>query len=175
MTKYIISMADIPAEGREFLFSEQELWLEPCKDYHIEAKTKTPVEGRLTVLPQGPKSCLVRGQLEGQITLPCDRCNADSVVTISEHFDVYEEVGDTDEADEPRLFEEDGQVKLDAGAILWEQFLLALPAKPLCRENCKGLCPKCGADLNKGDCGCETQSADPRLAVLRGLKIPDKK
>jgi hypothetical protein len=46
----------------------------------------------------------------------------------------------------------------------------ALPLKPLCREECKGLCPSCGADLNKGPCSCKGKKGDPRLAALKKLK-----
>jgi uncharacterized protein len=47
---------------------------------------------------------------------------------------------------------------------------MAIPMKPLCREDCRGLCPECGADWNAGDCACEKTKVDPRLEVLKGLK-----
>jgi len=54
--------------------------------------------------------------------------------------------------------------------IAREQVLMAIPMKPLCREECLGLCPACGKDRNMGDCGCERASVDPRLEVLKSLK-----
>ncbi len=54
--------------------------------------------------------------------------------------------------------------------VLRDQLFLALPLKPLCREECKGLCPSCGADLNKGPCSCKAKKGDPRLAALKKLK-----
>jgi uncharacterized protein len=54
--------------------------------------------------------------------------------------------------------------------IVREQVLMAIPMKPLCREDCRGLCPECGADWNSGDCACEKIKIDPRLEVLKGLK-----
>jgi len=51
-----------------------------------------------------------------------------------------------------------------------EQFYLALPMKPLCREDCKGLCPRCGEDLNVKGCGCVIETADPRWEALKTLK-----
>ena len=54
---------------------------------------------------------------------------------------------------------------------LWEEFSLALPVKPLCRPDCRGLCPECGKNLNEGACGCSRDSGDPRLAALRQLKV----
>ena len=62
----------------------------------------------------------------------------------------------------------DDQIDLDE--VLREQFYLALPMKPLCREDCAGLCPQCGTNRNTGTCSCETEPEDPRLAPLRRLK-----
>jgi uncharacterized protein len=54
--------------------------------------------------------------------------------------------------------------------IAREQVLMAIPMKPLCRDDCRGLCPNCGADWNAGDCLCEKNTLDPRLEVLKSLK-----
>jgi uncharacterized protein len=62
----------------------------------------------------------------------------------------------------------DDQINLNE--VLREQFYLALPMKPLCREDCAGLCPQCGINRNTGTCSCATEFEDPRLAPLRGLK-----
>jgi uncharacterized protein len=58
---------------------------------------------------------------------------------------------------------------LDLGEMVREQFYLALPMSPLCREDCKGLCPRCGTNLNQGTCACDVRWEDPRLAGLRTL------
>ena len=57
--------------------------------------------------------------------------------------------------------------QIDLNELLREQFYLALPMKPLCREDCTGLCPQCGTNLNTGTCACAPQWEDPRLAPLR--------
>ena len=59
--------------------------------------------------------------------------------------------------------------KLDLDDLVLSDILLELPYKSLCREDCRGLCPHCGKDLNDGLCGCRSQSVDPRLEVLRQL------
>jgi len=59
---------------------------------------------------------------------------------------------------------------LDLGDIIREQFYLALPMKPLCRPDCKGLCPVCGINRNRETCGCRTEWVDPRLEPLRNLR-----
>jgi len=60
--------------------------------------------------------------------------------------------------------------EIDLGQLMQEQFYLALPMKPLCKDDCKGLCPNCGTNLNKATCDCTTHWEDPRLAALRALK-----
>lgn len=59
--------------------------------------------------------------------------------------------------------------QIDLNELLREQFYLELPMKPLCREDCKGLCPQCGTNRNTGTCTCTTEWEDPRLAALKGL------
>ena len=59
--------------------------------------------------------------------------------------------------------------KLDTVSLLRDDILLELPSKFLCKESCKGLCPKCGKNLNEGECSCSTKETDPRLAVLKQL------
>ena len=58
---------------------------------------------------------------------------------------------------------------LDVADLLREQFLLALPMKPLCSEACRGLCAVCGANQNRTTCKCSPRWEDPRLAALKGL------
>lgn len=59
---------------------------------------------------------------------------------------------------------------LDLQPLVRDALLLELPLAPLCSEDCKGLCPNCGADLNDGPCSCDTRPADPRWSVLDSLK-----
>src|SRR5690606_40708225 len=60
--------------------------------------------------------------------------------------------------------------EVDLSPPLRERLLLTLPTLPLCRDDCAGLCARCGADLNTGPCGCPAEEGDPRLAVLRTLR-----
>ncbi len=76
------------------------------------------------------------------------------------------------EEDLTTAFYRDGM--LDLVDLLREQFMLALPMKPLCTEACRGLCPQCGTNLNKTQCGCAPTWEDPRLAPLKSLLTRDK-
>lgn len=61
--------------------------------------------------------------------------------------------------------------ELDLRALVYEQVMLALPYRALCREGCRGLCPSCGADLNETACGCAAPQTGGKFLVLRGLKV----
>lgn len=69
-------------------------------------------------------------------------------------------------------YEEDS---IDLDALLFEQIMLHMPIKPLCRESCKGLCPRCGIDLNVAGCSCRDETFDERLAVLKQFKVQPEK
>lgn len=61
--------------------------------------------------------------------------------------------------------------EVDVSRLILEQIVLALPTRPLCTETCQGLCPQCGINRNTEKCACVIERGDPRLAVLRNLKL----
>jgi uncharacterized protein len=75
-------------------------------------------------------------------------------------------------ADDLGLTEYSGD-EIDLGQMMREQFYLALPMKPLCRQDCQGLCPVCGKNRNRETCSCESTWVDPRFEVLRNFKKTD--
>ncbi|MCR5502732.1 MAG: DUF177 domain-containing protein [Lachnospiraceae bacterium] len=101
------------------------------------------------------------------LIMQCDRCLKDTEVPFSLSFErelLSKEL--RDEAEEP---EECGYLEenlLDVYGLIEEELLLSLPEKVLCRKDCKGLCPVCGANRNEKECGCDTFVPDPRLAGL---------
>lgn len=72
-----------------------------------------------------------------------------------------------EENDDYIIADEDGYI--DLAAVFADELLLELPTKLLCSDGCKGLCPKCGINLNHGTCGCVHKEIDPRLEVLKAL------
>ena len=95
----------------------------------------------------------------------CDRClkRFDNPKSVRCEYMLAERV--EEESDEIVLLE-DG--KVDAGELARTAFILEMDSKTLCSEDCKGLCPRCGADLNLGPCSCKKE-LDPRLAALASL------
>jgi uncharacterized protein len=124
------------------------------------------------------------GSFKGTLTVACSRCVEPVAIPIDEKvlvtfMPLHEMPEDTDEAsedgaevgeDDLDLFPYEGE-QVDLEPLLREQFVLAVPFAPLCKETCKGLCPQCGIDRNTGTCTCAAPM-DPRLAALKGLKLP---
>ena len=115
------------------------------------------------------KAEVTRLVLECTVTVekPCDRCGRQTAKTLSvpiERVLVRELAGE--EQDTFLVLEDD---KLDLFELCFGEVLLALPMKFLCTEDCKGICPSCGKNLNDGSCGCVTKSIDPRLQILAEL------
>jgi len=97
-------------------------------------------------------------------TLPVDAAFDVRYLPASEHGDGESEVAEEDL--DTSVYRDD---QIDLNEVLREQFYLALPMKPLCREDCRGLCAQCGTNLNTGTCECEPVWEDPRLAPLKEL------
>ncbi len=109
------------------------------------------------------------GEAETVLDTRCDRCLRPMTLTLDVPVETLLAERLEDEENDEIVLLEDGQVDVDE--IFTTACILALDGKHLCREDCKGLCPTCGADLNDGPCGCKKET-DPRLAVL--AKLLDK-
>lgn len=112
---------------------------------------------------------LVRGAVTTPVTLSCARCLATRVDEI--HADVVELFSATGDDDEPGYEIVDATIDLDA--LLRDALAAATPVRPLCRPDCPGLCPTCGADLAVAPCGGHDDRHDPRWAALSRLQLPD--
>ena len=123
------------------------------------------VEGRLS--PAGQSRFYLSGHISGQVAMECRRCLTGVTEDVSDELHaVFAPSGDT-EVDDPDVFDFDPQGRdLDLRPAVRESWLLAVPAFAECREDCKGLCPNCGADLNEGECACEP-ARDSRWDALR--------
>ena len=106
-----------------------------------------------------------KAQLECSFTAVCARCCKEFSGTLAHGFEYPVAEKLESEEDDRFLLLEDGC--LDAEAVCAEELILNLPSRFLCREDCKGLCPECGADLNAGACSCGGRRTDPRLEKLK--------
>jgi uncharacterized protein len=117
------------------------------------------------------------GRAQTTLTLECSRCLEPFAVPIDARFDLMflpaaTNIGDNDE----EVHDDDLGVAyyqedvIDLGQVLREQLYLSLPMKPLCREDCRGLCPVCGINRNRETCQCQAEWVDPRMEALRKLR-----
>ena len=117
------------------------------------------------------------GTVQTTLELPCSRCLEPFRMPVDAAFDLrYHPASEMSRDEESQVEEDDLETsyyrddQIDLNELLREQFYLALPMKPLCREDCQGLCAQCGTNLNTGTCECGPAWEDPRLAPLKQLK-----
>jgi len=142
------------------------------EDYRVV----TPVELLMDVEKAGGDAFRVTGHVAGRLELTCSRCVEPFEVPVDSEFELRyvpaeQNVGEAEreiaEDDLTTAFYREGV--LDVTDLLREQFQLVLPMKPLCSDDCRGLCPECGANLNRTECGHAPKWEDTRLAPLKGL------
>jgi uncharacterized protein len=117
-----------------------------------------------------------QGRIAGTIEGHCGRCLKIYSFPLEKEFD-FVLAPDTTSPKNKELsagelglsFYRGDEVNLEP--LIREQVLLALPTRPLCDENCRGLCPNCGVDLNERDCRCHSSQSDPRMAIFRDMKV----
>lgn len=136
-------------------------------DYEIA--NKKPIKFILTTVDK--KTILVEAKVELSLIIPCDRC-LESVIK-DFNIKINREVNmavtvlpNEDELDEANFMSGNN---LDVDKLVHGEILLSLPMKVLCDDNCKGICNRCGANLNHGTCDCDVTDLDPRMAVIRDI------
>ena len=162
---------------RTFAPSEFAASVGPDEEYTVVA----PVRLVMDVHKDGD-AYRVTGRVATRLRLACGRCLEPFEIPIDSPFELrYVPEITAAAGDEEREVAEDDlttafykEDAIDLGELMHEQFVLALPMKPLCDEACKGLCAECGTNLNTATCDCAPRWTDPRLAALKGYATPSK-
>jgi uncharacterized protein len=136
-----------------------------------------PLKAHLTVYRAGSKFVL-EGRLSGRLILTCDRCLETYGYALETSFRLFLSPPPAEsDRSEIELMEEDLALdfltadEIQVEDVIREQVFLSLPMKFLCREDCAGLCPVCGSDLNRNKCGCRQGEGHPGFAKLKKLKM----
>jgi uncharacterized protein len=123
------------------------------------------------------KDIRLRGELATSVELSCARCLDPVTQDVNRSFELlYRPVGTDAGRDEISVTDAEAEIGYYQGEgilledVLREQVLLALPLKITCREDCKGLCPQCGKNLNQDRCSCVTKLPDPRWSALEEIR-----
>lgn len=173
MTRYVIDLRDLGADRVQFEGSaevgsfggEEIVLLDPVRWSGFAERAGAEIR--------------VAGRVETRVALSCARCLDLLSFRISRDFDLFFRQRDTlvyDEDDEIELGEGETNTAFFTGTelsvleILREQMLLAMPMKPLCQADCKGLCPSCGVNLNLQSCSCPREDSHRMFEALSDIK-----
>jgi uncharacterized protein len=171
-----VTAAEVPIH-RAFTPAELRSSVDP-EDLHILGDVR--FDG---VLQKKDQRFRLKGRVQATLELTCGRCAEPFQLPIDTEVDLTyvpqpsSQPAAHSKRDDPEVELSDEDLTtayyrdhvLDFAEMLREQFYLAMPMRPLCREDCKGLCPHCGTNLNTGTCNCEVRWQDPRLAGLQSL------
>lgn len=133
---------------------------------------ETPIEVELKVHQQG-EDLLVQGELRTVLSLVCDRCLGNSSPSIEGKFSVWLVAGvlpESNDGEEERILFPAHQKEVDISDMISRTIYLEFPQKTLCRDDCQGLCPICGIDLNQQTCECKSEEMDERWSALLPIK-----
>ncbi len=174
-----MKVEDILEEGLDLNYEESResvmAYVESLSGVDFEFEFPLHVEARVRKAGQ---SVVIQGRIQTVLRLQCVRCLKVLSSPFSEAFDLTLFPAKEEDAEEEIELEEDdlesdffegGEIRLSELAC--EQIFLDMPAHPLCREECKGLCPVCGKDLNLGPCQCRGDGFESRFAALKKLKL----
>ncbi len=154
-------------------------------DFGDEAEQKGDLatSGRAEVIHEhrGPHEIVadirLRGRFAGSFQVPCARCIEPVEIPLAAEFDlIFRPIGVDAGAPERSITASETEIgyyqkdSLLLEDVLREQVLLSLPVRTLCKPDCKGLCPRCGANLNTQPCSCETGQSNPRWEALTRLR-----
>lgn len=174
-----IKLDEIPVEGLELSWTEEaevlSKYLENLSEIDFEFGSPLQSEAKIKKVGQ---SVLIKGRVRTVLKLRCVRCLKEFSYPLASSFEltlhplkgtVFSEEVELSEEELESNFFEGGELRLSE--IACEQVFLEIPIQPLCQEECKGLCPHCGMDLNLSTCGCMKEDFDSGFRALKKLKI----
>ncbi len=142
----------------------------------VEDKRDNAVSGEISLL-RTQRGILVRAELHTELEFTCSRCLSAFRYPLDISFEEeYIQTIDVNSglpletSGEPGSFAIDEHHIIDLREAVRQYALLLIPMKPLCREDCAGLCPECGRNLNQGPWGCPVRTVDPRWSKLMNLR-----
>lgn len=181
-----IRIDDIKDEGLTLEFAEEPAAFPELAEISSagDCEFTAPLKTRLRVF-RVRGMIEVEGEVETTLRQSCSRCLEEYEEALTASFaltytreipEVTDDSGDEVEisAEEMGLIHFEGE-EIDLRGAVQEQVVMALPLRPLCRQECKGLCPQCGANLNEEDCGCGSPDFNIKFAALKGFKVDKDK
>lgn len=171
---FVVYLNKIPPEGLDLTFEIAD----PARaGIDLQVPVDGPIRARFDVQRLGGE-IRVSGSVAAGLRLECSRCLAPFVLPVDAEVGVSfvppSAAEDGEHQHELSADELETEPLVQGGAdlrgVIAEQIHLALPLKPLCSENCRGICPRCGKEA--GGCGCAPAAGDPRWEALKKLTVP---
>lgn len=167
-----LAFAEIP-QGKSFYTLNETHWF-PAD----EIACSQPARAEIEVWKRTNTAVFLKGELQFTALLACDRCGIPVERRLDEEFEYIFSLEEQNTTEAPELECSDEDCKtfrlnepvIDVDTILREQVFLAIPVRTLCTEDCKGLCPGCGAVLNSEICSCSSGGSNSPFAVLERLR-----
>ncbi len=168
----LLNITDIPEEGLTLCYKEEKAELGVIGE-GITIKDDAQVSVRISVIGS---TAYVSGTVSVAVSMQCSRClkvfpcNISSILNIE-----YDPISEIEKEGEFELKSDELDVGFYKGGILnltdlvREEIILSIPMRPLCTEDCRGICQLCGKNLNEGFCECRVEEIDPRLSSLKKL------
>ena len=172
-----INVVTIPEEGLNLAFSEGKKWFSEC--YKEEESTGFSIEKADVncLITKTSGTVFIKGKLSATVNTNCSRCLEETNIPASSEFAYTLVPQEPQNKEEWELNKEELEISfyhgdfIDLTPIICEQIILQIPIKPLCGDECKGLCPQCGTNMNYDKCDCPRGCIDSRMAVLKDFKI----
>ena len=175
-----IQVSLIPEEGRQLQYTLEGDWHREYLqkvggiDFHIQpARIEAEIHKIL-------ETVTIDIHVETALDLECGRCIEPFTLPVQSDFRYTLVPSRNHEAQKEELSEEDVSFSryrddlIDLDVLVYEQIMLQVPMKPLCAEDCRGLCPQCGASLNAATCPCRPGAVDRRLEALKNFKVKEQ-
>lgn len=128
-----------------------------------------PVE--LTITNSGKGVLVIEGTVGVRAAIPCARCleevSYEFALAFERKVDMKLSAEEREAAEEEYNFIEKDHLNVDT--LVQNELLINWPIRVLCKEDCKGICSRCGANLNHGECGCDREALDPRMAAIKDI------
>jgi len=176
---FTLKLDEIPDEGLSLKWTEERAsllaYLENFSQIDFDFETPLLSEVKIWKTDQ---SVLMKGKVETNLRLHCVRCLKEFSYPLSSTFELtlhplkeasFDEETELDAGETESSFFEGGGIQLSE--IACEQIFLEIPYQPICHEDCKGLCPVCGKDLNLSSCECVKEEFVSGFSVLKKLKL----
>ncbi|HEY3151038.1 MAG TPA: DUF177 domain-containing protein [Candidatus Binatia bacterium] len=174
-----ISVDEVPQFPKEIRFSES---IEELKETYRQSNNRDfgfpPRLDVDLVYYRSGQEIFFSGRFSGWFTGCCGRCLEAYNFTLDKEFEfiLTPRSSQSDRRAEELRREDLGLSyystdEIDLAPLIAEQVMLALPTRPLCSDNCRGLCASCGVNRNRETCSCSKATGDPRMAIFRTLKV----